>query len=37
MLIYRESGSPINPARFYDGDAAAMADIERRAEEEQGR
>lgn len=27
MLIYRESGSPINPARFYDSNEAAMADI----------
>ena len=32
MLIYRESGSPINPARFYDGNEAAMADMKRLAE-----
>mgnify|MGYP006949698088 FL=1 len=32
MLIYRESGSPINPARFYDGNSAAMEDMRRRAE-----
>jgi hypothetical protein len=31
MLIYRESGSPINPARFYDNDEDAMADIKARA------
>jgi hypothetical protein len=34
MLIYRESGYHINPARFYDGDAAAMNDIKRLAEAE---
>jgi hypothetical protein len=34
MLIYRESGSPINPARFYDSDQDAMADMKRLAEEE---
>lgn len=27
MLIYRESGSPINPARFYDSDKDALADM----------
>jgi hypothetical protein len=32
MLIYRESGYHINPARFYDADTAAMADITRLAE-----
>jgi hypothetical protein len=31
MLIYRESGSPINPARFYDGNKAALADMAKRA------
>jgi hypothetical protein len=31
MLIYRESGSPINPARFYDNNEEAMADIKARA------
>lgn len=32
MLIYRESGHYINPARFYDGNEAAMADMKRLAE-----
>ena len=32
MLIYRESGSPINPARFYDSAADALADMKRRAD-----
>lgn len=32
QLIYRESGSPINPCRFYDSDADAMADMKKRAE-----
>ena len=32
MLIYRESGSPINPCRFYDNDADALADMKKRAE-----
>ena len=32
MLIYRESGSPINPARFYDGNDDALADMKRLAE-----
>jgi hypothetical protein len=27
QLIYRESGAPINPCRFYDSNEAAMADI----------
>jgi hypothetical protein len=31
MLIYRESGSPINPARFYDGNDDALADMKKRA------
>ena len=31
MLIYRESGYHINPARFYDTDHAAMDDIKRLA------
>nr|DAH75521.1 MAG TPA: hypothetical protein [Caudoviricetes sp.] len=34
MLIYRESGSPINPARFYDGESEALADMKRLADEE---
>jgi hypothetical protein len=34
MLIYEASGYPINPARFYDGDAAALADMKRLAEAE---
>ena len=29
MLIYRESGSPINPARFYDSNEDALADMKR--------
>ena len=31
MLIYRESGSPINPGRFYDSNDAALADMAKRA------
>jgi hypothetical protein len=31
MLIYRESGYLINPARFYDSNAAAMEDMRRLA------
>jgi hypothetical protein len=31
MLIYRESGYPINPARFYDSNEDALADMERLA------
>jgi len=31
MLIYRESGYHINPARFYDSNDAAMNDIKRLA------
>jgi hypothetical protein len=31
MLIYRESGHPINPARFYDNNEDAMADMKRLA------
>jgi len=31
MLIYRESGAPINPARFYDSNEAALADMKKRA------
>ena len=34
MLIYRESGSPINPARFHDSNEDAMADMKRLAEKE---
>ena len=34
MLIYRESGYPINPARFYDGNEASLADMRRLAEAE---
>ena len=34
QLIYRESGSPINPCRFYDDNAAALADIKHMAEQE---
>jgi hypothetical protein len=32
MLIYRESGYHINPARFYDTNQAAMDDIRKLAE-----
>ena len=32
QLIYRASGYGINPCRFYDSDADAMADIKRLAE-----
>ena len=31
MLIYRESGSPINPGRFYGSNDAALADMAKRA------
>jgi hypothetical protein len=31
QLIYRESGSPISPVRFFDNDENALADMERRA------
>jgi hypothetical protein len=31
QLIYRESGSPINPCRFYDNNADALADMRKRA------
>ena len=31
MLIDRESGYPINPARFHDSGADAMADMKRLA------
>jgi hypothetical protein len=36
QLIYRESGHPINPARFFDRNDEAMADMKRLAEEEAG-
>ena len=32
MRIYKESGHPINPCRFFDSDADAMADMKRLAE-----
>ena len=32
MLIYKASGAPINPARFYDTEDAALADMKARAE-----
>ena len=32
MLIYRESGYEINPARFYDSDEDALADIKKLAQ-----
>ena len=31
MLIYRESGYHINPARFYDSNEEAMADMKKLA------
>jgi len=34
MLIYRASGYDINPCRFYDDNATALADMKRLAEEE---
>ena len=34
QLIYRESGYPINPNRFYDSNEDAMADMKRLAEME---
>ncbi len=34
MLIYYESGYHINPARFYDSNEVALADMKRLAEEE---
>jgi hypothetical protein len=33
QLIYRESGAPINPGRFYDTNEEALADMKRAAEE----
>ena len=33
QLIYRESGYNINPCRFFDDNAAALADMKRLAEE----
>ena len=32
MLIYKASGYKINPARFYDDNEAALADMKRLAE-----
>ena len=32
MLIYRESGSPINPSRFYDSNEDTLTDMQRMAE-----
>ena len=32
MLIYRAAGYQINPARFYDDNEAALADMKRLAE-----
>ena len=32
QLIYRESGYPINPCRFFDSEADALADMQRLAE-----
>jgi hypothetical protein len=34
QLIYRESGYAINPCRFFDGNAEALADMERLAKAE---
>ena len=33
QLIYRESGYEINPGRFYDSNAEAMADMQRLADQ----
>lgn len=32
QLIYRESGSPISPVRFYETNEEALADMKKRAE-----
>ncbi len=32
QLIYRESGAPINPCRFFDSDADAMSDMKKLAD-----
>lgn len=37
QLIYRESGSPISPIRFFDSKAEALADMKRAAEVEAAR
>ena len=37
MLIYQASGYHINPARFYDTNEKALADMKRLAEEEAAR
>ena len=31
QLIYRDSGAPINPGRFFDDNEAALADMKRAA------
>jgi hypothetical protein len=31
QLIYRESGAPISPVRFYDSNEDALADMKKRA------
>jgi hypothetical protein len=36
QLIYRESGHPINPCRFYDSNTDALADMKRLAEPHTG-
>lgn len=36
-MIYRESGSPISPCRFYDSEDVALADMKQRAEASEGR
>jgi hypothetical protein len=33
LLIYKASGSPINPCRFYDSNEDALADMKARAEQ----
>ena len=33
QLIYRESGAPVSPVRFYETDAEALADMKRLADE----
>ncbi len=37
MQIYKASGSPINPCRFYDSNEDALADMKKLAEEEAAR
>ena len=36
QMIYRESGAPISPVRFYDTDAKALEDMRVRAGSQKG-